>query len=319
MPNFVSCLRNKRERFANRLKRIVHSGFNSRVLSFSIKRDALIEKALHSNEEGVSSEKLCEYEVVVSLTTYGRRLYDVAPTIESVMQGSMKPNRIVLWLGEDLREITIPIALQRQQKRGLEICYCKDIRSYTKLIPTLVKYPEAATITIDDDAIYPYDLVERLVHEHKRFPGNIIANRIHRVKLGKNCLPINYMKWDLLAHCVGDSPLNFLTGVGGVLYPPHSLDSEVLNEQVFLDICKYADDVWFYAMALKAGTFVRKCPTHDLGGEDYLLNESLQSFGLLNINTTRSKERCANDVQLEAVFNRYALWDKLKTGQDSAL
>lgn len=281
-------------------------------MNYAIKHDALIEKALHSTEMGVTSEKLCEHEVVVSLTSYGRRLYDVAPTIESIMQGSMKPNRIVLWLGEELRETTLPLTLKNQEKRGLEIAFCRDIRSYTKLVPALCRFPESTIITIDDDAIYWYDLVERLVNEHSSFPGNIIANRAHRVKLGKDGRPLCYSKWNLCASELGESVLNCLTGCGGVLYPPHSLDPEVLNEQAFLSICKNADDIWFYAMALKAGTRVRKCPTHDAGGEDYISNEGVQDTALKLVNVR--KGRSANDVQLEAVFDRYALWDKLKEG-----
>lgn len=304
------------QRFKERLKAFCNSDSNAKMLRYAIKHDALIEKALHSTEMGVSSEKLCEQEVVVSLTTYGRRLYDVAPTIESIMQGSMKPNRIVLWLGEDLRDTALPIALKKQEKRGLEIAFCKDIRSYKKLVPALRKFPESTIITIDDDAIYWYDLVERLVNEHNRFPGNIVANRVHRVKLGKNGRPLDYMEWNFNADSNDDSVLNFFTGVGGVLYPPNGLDLEVLKESVFLNICKYADDVWFYAMALKAGTRTRKCLPHNLGGVDFLMNDDVQGEALTRINTlirTRKKKgRSANDVQLEAVFDRYALWDKLK-------
>lgn len=34
-----------------------------------------------------------------------------------------------------------------------------------------------------------------------------------------------------------------LQGVGGILYLPHSLDKEVFNDDVFMDICLNADDV----------------------------------------------------------------------------
>lgn len=308
----------KKRQIFQRLQRIFHSGRNAYALHYAIKHDALIEKALNSSEMGVASERLCGHEVVVSLTTYGRRLYDVAPTIESIMQGSLKPNRIVLWLGEDLRGTTLPVTLKKQQKRGLEICYCEDIRSYKKLVPTLGKCPEAVIITIDDDAIYWYDTVERLVNEHCRFPDSIIANRVHRVKLGKNGRPLGYMDWDLKANPGEDSALNFFTGVGGVLYPPHCLDPEVMNSDVFLDICKHADDIWFYAMALKAGTHVRKCPTHALDGRDFIMNYEVQDSALKLVNTNMGsgsqKGRCENDVQFEAVFERYALWDKLREG-----
>lgn len=278
-------------------------------LRYAQRYDQLINQALNSEKQGVSDTKYCKNEIIVSLTTYSKRLYDVAATIESIMQGSLKPNHIILWLGEENKDVILPKILQNQQKRGLEISYCRDIRSYTKLIPTLRKYPKACIITIDDDALYHYDLVEKLVNEHCQYPNHIIANRIHRVKLDKNGFPLKYIKWTWNDTVTDDSPLNFLTGVGGVLYPPQSLHPEVFNESVFLDICKYADDIWFYAMALKAGTRIKKCYTHNKKGEDYLLNEELQDTGLYNTNVGMSGK---NDEQFISVFERYGLWECLK-------
>lgn len=278
-------------------------------LNYDIRNLYLIDKVLNCKESGITNKKNNKNEIIVSLTTYGKRLFDVAITIESIMQGSMKPNRIVLWLGEDMRNITLPITLQKQQNRGLEISYCKDIRSYKKLIPTLKKYPEASIITIDDDAIYEYDLVEKLVNMHKLYPQSIIANRIHQMVLDQIGKPVSYMKWNWYANPKESSPLNFFTSGGGVLFPPHSLNIEVFNEHVFTDICKYADDVWWNAMALKEGTNVLKCYTHDKRGEDYLMNMNVQDIGLFKINTVGE---CGNDKQIKAVYERYDLWEKLK-------
>ncbi len=287
--------------------------YNARVVMYTMKHDALIEKALHSTESGISKNRYCDHEVVVSLTTYGKRLYDVAVTIESIMQGSVKPNRIVLWLGEDLKDVTLPVALQLQQKRGLEIAFCKDIRSYKKLIPALRKYPEAVVITIDDDVIYHYDLVEKMVNAYIASPNHVIANRVRRISLDSKGRPTSYLHWKECDNSADASPLNFSIGVGGVLYPPHILPEEVLNESVFLDICKNADDVWFNAMALKAGICVKKCYTHDSRGEDFITNEDVQDVGLLqqNVNTRHGMSRCGNDIQLKAVFDKYDLWKEL--------
>ena len=41
-------------------------------------------KILHSTEPGVSSERYCDHDIVISLTTYGRRPEDVCFTIESL-------------------------------------------------------------------------------------------------------------------------------------------------------------------------------------------------------------------------------------------
>lgn len=91
----------------------------------------------NSKEKGVSSNLICDKQVVVSLTTHGSRLYDVHLAIESIMQGTIRPNKIILWISEKDKSVALPVYLQNQQMRGLEIKYCTDIRSYTKLIPAL--------------------------------------------------------------------------------------------------------------------------------------------------------------------------------------
>lgn len=277
-------------------------------MHFRQREDYLVDKILNCKENGISKEQLCESEVIVSLTTYGKRIFEVSSTIESIMQGSIKPNRIILWLSEDLRNFELPKSIINQINRGLEIDYCDDIRSYKKLVPSLKKYPNSIIITVDDDLLYNYDLVEKLINTHKTYPNDIIANRMHKMILNKNNRPVSYMKWDWCVNQSEPSSLYFFTGGGGTLYPPNSLDNEVVKEHIFMDICKYADDIWFNAMALKAGTKVRKCYTHNNKGEDYLINENVQDIGLCKINTGI---QCENDIQLKKVFDYYNLWEKL--------
>lgn len=274
------------------------------VLLYEAQANFLIDKMLNSTVSGVSIEQYCDHQVIVSLTTYGKRLKDVAITIESIMQGSMKPNRIMLWIDESWRDKRLPIALQNQQKRGLEVCFCKDIRSYTKLVPSLKECPNDIIITIDDDVLYRYDLVERLFDTYLENPSRIVANRIHRIVLGKDGKPVSYLKWKWNDNPQDVSPLNFFTGVGGVLYPPHSLDDEVFNEEVFLDICKYADDVWFNAMALKKGTNVVKGCSYNENGLDYYFTN--QEVSLHNINV--SGIGSSNDIQIAKVLEKYDLY-----------
>lgn len=123
-----------------------------------------------------------------------------------------------------------------------------------------------------------------------------------------------YMQWKWTYTNQDASIWNFPTGVGGALYPPHSLDEEVFNESVFLDICKYADDVWFKAMAMKKGTLSKKVYTHNPQGEEYFLNEPVQDMGLSLINT---QGEMLNDKQIDAVFTKYNLYPLLKPCQSS--
>jgi hypothetical protein len=263
--------------------------------------------ALNSNIPGISSEKYCDNEIIVSLTTYNRRLYEVYLVIESIMQQSMKPNRIVLWLADEMKNENIPQVLRNQQNRGLEIRYCKDIRSYKKLIPSLKAFPSAVIITIDDDHLYHFDLIENLVNAYKNNQKLIYCVKMHRMKLLHNKKPEKYKKWKMNYISSDISPLNFFTGVGGVLYPPHCFNEEIFNEKVFMDICQYADDIWFNAMALLNGVRVQKIFSHNINGNEHLKNMTSQYTSLSQTNLDKNM----NDVQLKAVFDRYNLYDYL--------
>lgn len=289
------------------------NGYNnvlsSRVINairFRLKYEELTTKALSGSKLGVSNEKYGQSEVIVSLTTHGKRIYDVHAAIESIMQGSVKPNRIVLWVSEDYRKIILPLTLQKQMERGLEIRYCKDIRSYTKLLYALKAFPDASIITIDDDILYPYDLLECLMNAHMEYPDCICANWIREIPLNLDKQYISILKWPQLFETDEVSERFFFEGFAGVLYPPHSLDDEVFNESAFLDICKTADDVWFNAMALKAGTKVKYAWRH-YSVASFIDNEDGQCVALQNIN---NNGEMWNDIQIKAVYEKYQLWIK---------
>jgi hypothetical protein len=264
-------------------------------------------QTLHSKEPGVSDKRLCDEEVVVSLTSYGDRIHTAHLTIESIMQQTVRPNRIILWLAEDeFKEEMLPVALLMQKERGLEIAYYKDIESYKKLIPSLTRFPKACIITVDDDVVYEPDLVEKMIKAHIEHPSDICATRIHAVKLRSNGKPDKYTNWtSCVKECPENNNLSFSVGVGGILYPPDCFTDEVFNQNVFMDICGEEDDVWFNAMRLLKGTRITKVFTINPKGDFMLLPSS-------KISSLWEKNRKGgNDDAIQAVYSRYGLFDKL--------
>lgn len=267
------------------------------------KIDELTNCAKTSFERGVSDSAICDEEVVVSLTSFGERIYDVYLSIESIMQGTIKPNRIVLWLAEDSRSIELPIVLKKQMSRGLEIRYCKDIRSYKKLIFALKEFPNSTIITIDDDILYPYDFLENMINTHKCFPHMLCSNCVHPIKPDYIYNNVPCSKWDVVTEHFTILDKFIAEGYTGILYPPQSLDIEVFSEDVFMDICKYADDIWFSAMAIKNNTKCVYSYPH-AGFFKYVENPNVQSTALKNINRSGAS---LNTVQLKNVFQKYGL------------
>lgn len=276
-------------------------------IRFYIRRLQLEHEILHSNRKGITSNQYGDSEIIVSLTTYGRRLRDVCYTIESLMQQTSLANRIVLWLDPVTISQQLPVALKKQMERGLEIHETPDIRSYKKLIPALIRYPNAAIITVDDDVIYDFDFIENMISSYKTAPHDIHACRVHSMEFDTKGNLLPYNMWKFCQSIVTNR--NFLTGVGGVLYPPYSLHNEVLNKQAFTTICPTADDVWFTAMAKLNGRQIIKIQTRNSNGQDYLENSSVQDMGLCNINTGKNGK---NDEQIKAVFTKYGIYDLIR-------
>jgi hypothetical protein len=273
-------------------------------LYYSERAQQLTYLALSSREKGVTEGTKGGTEIIVSLTTHGRRLYDVYLGIESIMQGSVKPNRIVLWLSKDLQTSPLPQTLLNQIDRGLLIKYTEDIGPYTKLVPALKEYPDSVIVTIDDDILYPFDTLEMLVSAYRKQPKCIVANRVMDIALDNQGHPTSLPTWKELEDKDRVSKLNFFEGVGAVLYPPHCFTADVLDQSVFTKICPTADDVWFNCMALLSRTSVVPA-NHHYSRFPLLINESVQDSALWRINSRTTNT--LNDNQLRAVMGKYNL------------
>ena len=296
---------------AKKLKKAFGKLYN---LDEKIKENLLIidyEKTiLESNLENVLNyREKDEPQIIVSLTTYNKRIYDVHLTIESLFRQTIMPNKIILWLAEDeFNEENIPCMLKKLQKKGLEIGFCKDLKSYKKLIPTLKKYSNNIIITIDDDIIYPYDLIENMYREYLKDKNCIYFYRGHKMTFNKNKNINNYKNWINDYQGEEKTFITLPTGIGGILYPPECFDKEIFNEKVFRKIAPRADDIWFKAMTLKNGIKCKKIKISKEFHKKFINLEEGQDIALCKINVSENQ----NDIQLKAIFDHYNLWEKLK-------
>ena len=94
-------------------------------------------------------------QVIISLTSFPEAIPFAVQAIQSILMGSVLPDKIVLYLTySQFGENGIPEELQNLADSNsiFEIRnYDDDIRSYRKLVPGLVDFPDAVIITIDDD------------------------------------------------------------------------------------------------------------------------------------------------------------------------
>ena len=194
-------------------------------------------------------------ELVISLTSYRARFKTLPLTLKCLLNQTVQPDQIILWIGfEDKEYVTDEI--NKLTQYGLSIKFHENLRSFTKIIPTLEENLDRYVITADDDLYYPETLVEDLLIGALKHPNAVIANRTHRITLDENGLPRKYSEWEKRGYDNNHPELNFLTGVGGVLYPPHILYKDVLNTGIFKELCPTNDDLWLYWMIRLNNNFV---------------------------------------------------------------
>ena len=273
----------------------------------------------HINKEKISSEmenfdvygintEPRSSKIIVSLTSYPDRMYDLHYSIYSLLKQSLKPDAVILYLTKSQfpnGEKDIPQKILNMKNYGLTIkWYENNIKSYTKLIPALIDFPDDIIVTADDDIYYSVDWLKNLYEEYLQSDkSTIIANRCHKITFSQDGKVLPYRKWN---SCVEDASMdfkNFLTGVGGVLYPPNSLYKDVIREDIFQKLCPNADDVWFWSMAVLNNTRI-KVPVNPYN----LVYVNIEREVGLNGERTLSSKNCGlneNDLQLSVLLDYY--------------
>lgn len=249
------------------------------------------------NHIGINTEEKKSPEIIVSLTSFPDRIDTVIKTIKTLLNQTMKPDRIILWLAPEQfpnGEKDLPQELLNLKEYGLTIDWYKNIRSYKKIIPTLKKYPNAIIITTDDDVYYAPDTVESLYKSYLEHPTEIHAHRCDWLTI----IPtkrtefsatnnVNIIKWAKTRELYKDlhrgeaSFRQRLTGYGAVLYPPNSLHSDVIDEELISGTIPTHDDIWLWAMAVLKGTKTRLVKGYS---ESINYIEDSQQYGLCKIN-----------------------------------
>ena len=194
-------------------------------------------------------------KLTVSLTAKFERFNFLHLTLMSIINQSKHPDEIILWIEYKYKK-KIPKKILELKKFGLKILFCKNLKSYNKIIHTLKIRKKNYIITFDDDIIYNKKSIEYLIKKAKKNKTAIIANRIHKIIHNKKKYPAPYKNWKWNSTNHKKNKLNFQTGVYGVLYPPNSLHIDTTKEKKFMKLSPYADDIWLYWMIRLNNRFV---------------------------------------------------------------
>lgn len=202
-------------------------------------------------------------QLIVSLTSFPDKIGGLHLTVKSVLNQTHQADLVVIWLATSQFPNGIddvPLSLRNMLSEKCQICWCEDMRSYKKLIPTLAKFPEAIIVTVDDDTIYEQTLLEKLLRGYAEHPDCIVVSRATKFH---SCNEVLFHDDGGCTYWEQPSYLNKLVGCSGCLYPPELFDPMVLDYETAKKLAPTSDDIWFWLMGVKAGTKVYRIKDGD--------------------------------------------------------
>jgi len=252
---------------------------------------------------GLNESENRHKKVIVSLTSHPPRLSTIHICLKSLLRQTYKPDKLILYLCDDVKESDLKPNVLGLVKHGLTIERVpQNLKPHKKYYYAMSQYPNEIIITVDDDLKYSKKLIEILINSYEKHPNIISASRVHKIMLDKNGDLKPYKKWKYNYRekdALTPSFQLFATGGAGTLYPPNCMDEELFNIENITNLCLNADDIWLKIMQIRKKTKVVLANRKLF--ERYILILRSQKTALMYSNRLMN----ANDLYLENVMQAY--------------
>jgi len=248
--------------------------------------------------QGVTCKKR-NTPIVISFTSYKKRYSTLALCIKSLLNQSVKPDFIHLYISE--KDAELPADVLKLKSKGLFVKIVpEDLGPHGKYYHVMQSHSKNIIITVDDDILYDKNLIKDLLSSYNKYPNAISARRVHLMRKNKNSiLPYNQWSWECSTYQFPSLAL-FATGVGGVLYPPEILPPQAFDKEVIKKLILKQDDIWLKYIELKENIPVVYVPH----AHPHLMTiKEAQNSGLCNVNVSQSQ----NDLGIKALSEHFSL------------
>lgn len=255
---------------------------------------------------GINTDFIRNKKLIVTLTSFPERINEVHLVITTLLNQTLKPDKIILWLAEEefpQKEKDLPPALLNLQKYGLTIRWCENLKSYKKIVPALLEYPDDILVTADDDLFYRKDWLELLYKSYEQNPDYLYGHRIKEILTGKEGENVTAKYLDMPVNSQAENKNYLATSGAGLLFPPGSLYKDAARRELFMNLAPQGDDLWLWAMAELNNKKVKLVDGHI--NKLYYIN-TFRDFELVNAKTLYSSNKLGmNDTQLQAILEYY--------------
>lgn len=241
-------------------------------------------------------------EVFVSLTSYPARIKESYYAICSLLVQTQPANKIILTLTKEefpKGEDSLPKEIIQLKNKGLEILWAdENLKPHNKYFYSMQKYPKAIIITADDDILYPYKTIEKLLNSFKQHPHAVSGLCTDKLFFENN----NIKPYSQAAYCydvyVQEPRFDLMIeGFAGALYPPSILPKEAFNKEKIKQCAPIADDLWLKIMELLNHIPVVCAAKY----QDPTMISSSQITALFKLNN----DLFENDRQLQKLIEEY--------------
>ena len=256
-----------------------------------------LERKLHAFQERmdyivenmvVETNSVMHPQLIVSFTSYPARIQTVPKVLESLYAQTMQPDKILLWLAEEQfpnREADLPRQLVDDAAAGkFELRWCDNLGSHKKYFYAMQEYPEDIIVTVDDDIFYHQEMLQTLMDGHTRFPRSVVARTASVVLLDSKLNPLPIVEWLFDFQSLTEpSMLLMAIGVGGVLYPPHSVNERIFDKEFILEACTVNGRTFGDDLLLKVGEMLNNTSVVSVECEPYRRLPNTQETALAKL------------------------------------
>ena len=235
--------------------------------------------------------------VVISLTTYPKRVDKIDLVIKSILNQSYQIKEICLWLSKK-DNFSKQQLIKLKSLKNVEVFFVEgNLKSHKKYYYSFKKYSrDYDIITVDDDKIYNPNLVKHLVGHRDENLNCVICSIGRNIKRDPKGNLMEYSSWNNTSI---KNPTNDIlpVGAGGVLYPKgffHKLD---IDKVKLMEIIPDADDIFL------------KLVSEHLGLKSVIINEMINSISISykvqNSLYFKNVINNGNDVQIKLIENNF--------------
>ena len=233
-------------------------------------------------------------KIIVSLTSFKKRLNTIDKVLNSILNGTLKPNKIVLTIyKKDILYISKKIKKYITQKKIILLIVDMDIKSHKKYFYVMQKYPYDIIITIDDDIIYEKNTIEILYKSYLKYPNEISAKRVHLIKYNKKNESMPYKSWLKEYKLLKIPSFNLMSTTGaGTLFPPNILK---INYSIIYNIlkCITSDDIFLKFIENKLKIKVVWVPNKKIMGL-----KTIYKKGLFDNENKSGNDKCLKNFRI---------------------